>query len=203
MKVLNLYAGIGGNRKLWQNVEVTAVELNPAIAKIYQDFFPVDTVIVADAHQYLLDHFDEFDFIWDSPPCQSHSRARFWSSKGGLIKPIYPDIKLYQEILFLKHYFNGLWVVENVIGFYKPLIAPVEIGRHYFWSNFHIKKVSIKKSDINAGTIESWTKEIGLSLAGKEVGQRKDQIFRNCVEPELGLHILNESKKNIQSEMFG
>ena len=40
MKVLNLYAGIGGNRKLWQDVDVTAVELNPQIAKIYQDFFP-------------------------------------------------------------------------------------------------------------------------------------------------------------------
>ena len=31
MKVLNLYAGIGGNRKLWEDVEVTAVELNPKI----------------------------------------------------------------------------------------------------------------------------------------------------------------------------
>lgn len=26
IKVLNLYAGIGGNRKLWEGVEVTAVE---------------------------------------------------------------------------------------------------------------------------------------------------------------------------------
>ena len=29
MKVLNLYCGIGGNRKLWEDVEVTAVELDP------------------------------------------------------------------------------------------------------------------------------------------------------------------------------
>ena len=29
LKVLNLYAGIGGNRKLWTNVDVTAVEYNP------------------------------------------------------------------------------------------------------------------------------------------------------------------------------
>jgi hypothetical protein len=38
IKILNLYAGLGGNRKLWKNVEVTAVENNPEIAKIYQDF---------------------------------------------------------------------------------------------------------------------------------------------------------------------
>ena len=52
MKILNLYCGIGGNRKNWGNEhEITAVENNPKIAKIYQDFFPEDKVIVADAHQ--------------------------------------------------------------------------------------------------------------------------------------------------------
>jgi len=73
MKILNLYAGIGGNRKLWHhNHQVTAVEFNSDIAKIYQDLFPNDTVVVGDAHQYLLDHYKEFDFVWSSPPCQSH-----------------------------------------------------------------------------------------------------------------------------------
>ena len=37
LKVLNLYAGIGGNRKLWENVEVTAVEIEPDIATVYQE----------------------------------------------------------------------------------------------------------------------------------------------------------------------
>jgi DNA (cytosine-5)-methyltransferase 1 len=76
MKVLNLYAGIGGNRKLWKDVEITAIENDVQIAKIYQDFFPKDKVIVADAHEYLLKHFEEFDFIWSSPPCPSHSHIR-------------------------------------------------------------------------------------------------------------------------------
>ena len=76
IKVLNLYAGIGGNRKLWKGVEVTAIEINPEIAKIYQDFFPNDKVIITDAHQYLLEHYKEFDFIWSSPPCQTHSSFR-------------------------------------------------------------------------------------------------------------------------------
>ena len=43
MRILNLYAGIGGNRKLWGDEhEVTAVEYDSEIAGIYQDFFPND-----------------------------------------------------------------------------------------------------------------------------------------------------------------
>jgi len=148
MKVLNLYAGIGGNRKLWTDVEVTAVEFNPQIAAIYQDFFPNDKVIVADAHQYLLDHFKEFDFIWTSPPCQTHSKLNFsGKSRGSEFK--FPDMKLYEEIILLKTFFKGKFIVENVKGYYKPLIKPKENRRHYFWSNFHILNLrGIKKDDI-------------------------------------------------------
>jgi DNA (cytosine-5)-methyltransferase 1 len=107
-KVLNLYAGIGGNRKLWEEVQVTAVEYREDIAAVYKDYFPDDNVIVADAHQYLLDHYEEFDFIWTSPPCQTHSRARMWGFKNNRkVEKKYPDMKLYQEIIFLKHYFGG------------------------------------------------------------------------------------------------
>ena len=77
MKILNLYAGIGGNRKLWGDEhEITAVEYDPKIAAIYCDFFPNDKVIVTDAHQYLLEHCWEFDFVWSSPPCPTHSRIK-------------------------------------------------------------------------------------------------------------------------------
>ena len=125
MKILNLYAGIGGNRKLWgDSHDITAVEYKPEIAKIYQDFFPNDKVIIADAHQYLLEHFQEYDFIWSSPPCPTHSQVRFIATYGkdGKIrqKPVYPDMALYQEILLLTNYFRGKWCVENVIAFYPP-----------------------------------------------------------------------------------
>ncbi len=123
MKVLNLYAGIGGNRKLWKDVEVTAVENNKEIAKIYQDFFPDDKVIVADAHQYLLEHFKEFDFIWSSPPCYTHSKMNL----GTRHKKIrYPDMDLYQEIILLKQFFKSRWVVENVNPYYQELM-PAQI----------------------------------------------------------------------------
>ncbi len=144
MKILNLYACLGGNRYKWNEVksdiEVTAVELDPECARLYQERFPNDKVIIADAHQYLLDHYKEFDFIWSSPPCPSHSRARYWNSSNydTTTNPIYPDIKLYEEILFLQHYFKGKYVVENVIPYYEPLIPSKKRGRHLYWTNFNL-----------------------------------------------------------------
>ena len=181
MKVLNLYAGIGGNRKLWTDCDVTAVELNPDIAKIYQDFFPDDTVVVGDAHQYLLDHYKEFDFIWSSPPCPTHSRARFWGWSDK--RPVYPDMSIYQEVLFLKHHSTAKWVVENVKPYYEPLITAIELGRHLFWSNFFIKKIEHKSSDIR-------------KLSGTS---KKDKLLRNMVDPELGLHIFNQALSRIDN----
>ena len=52
MKILNLYACLGGNRYKWGNDhDITAVELDQDLAKLYQERFPNDKVIVADAHQ--------------------------------------------------------------------------------------------------------------------------------------------------------
>ena len=51
MRILNLYAGIGGNRTLWDGHEITAIENDSEIAKAYSDRFPQDEVIVGDAHQ--------------------------------------------------------------------------------------------------------------------------------------------------------
>ena len=106
MKILNLYAGIGGNRKLWEDVQVAAVEINSDIAEIYSDFFPKDEIIIGDAHQYLLDNHYKYDFIWSSPPCQTHSQIRYnLGVKNRGTKPVYPDMKLYEEILVLQWYF--------------------------------------------------------------------------------------------------
>ena len=210
IKILNLYAGIGGNRKLWTDVEVTAVELNPQIAAIDQDFFPDDTVIVADAHQYLLDHYDDgWDFIWSSPPCPSHSKIRNVAGVGrGQNKPIYPDMKLYQEIIFLNQIFqssgcnfNGRYCVENVQSYYEPLIKPQEIGRHYFWSNFKIAKIKLELDSIHHTIIKDKQKLLGFDLSKYKLDNRKDQILRNCVNPNLGLHILNSAFKLKQTTL--
>lgn len=200
LKILNLYAGIGGNRKLWTgNIEVTAVEINPEIAKIYKHFFPNDKIIVDDAHQYLLDHYKEYDFIWSSPPCPTHSKINF--SSGGRWNIKYPDMKLYQEIILLQSWFKGLWVVENVISYYEPLIKPQQSGRHYFWANF---KIDNKDYGVQIGTLihgtrkriirEAQVPELqalhGFDLKNIKI-KNKRQILRNCVLPKLGLYVFN------------
>jgi len=199
MKILNLYAGIGGNRKLWGDEhEITAVESNPDIAKIYQDHFPNDKMIVGDAHKYLLEHYEEFDFIWASPPCPSHSHIRkeLAVEARGQNKPIYPDMKLYEEILFLQGYFKGKWVVENVVSWYEPLIRPYHFGSHYYWSNFIIGGWK-ERNRGHMETIEGLEKVKGFDLTKyKNIDKRK--ILRNCVEPESGLHIFNCAFKEKQ-----
>jgi DNA (cytosine-5)-methyltransferase 1 len=204
MKILNLYSGIGGNRKLWGDEhEITAVEIEPKIAKIYQDFFPNDKMIITDAHQYLLGHFEEYDFIWSSPPCPSHSQLRFnmgfkADRKYAKVKAIYPDLKLYQEIILLKYWFKGLWVVENTIPYYEPLIAGVKSGGHIWWSNFNIGEFEHGNRNHRGGTVESLQDRKMLDISKYDI-ENKRQILRNCVEPETGLHILNEAlnKKEI------
>lgn len=190
IKILNLYAGIGGNRKLWKgDIDVTAVEIDKDIAKIYQDFFPGDKVIVGDAHEYLVEHFEEYDFIWSSPPCPSHSKVRrLMSGSGQQNKPIFPDMKLYEEVLLLQYYFKGKYVVENVMAFYKPLIKPFELQRHWFWSNFPIPKKEFKSDNIRYGNNEFRQENLGFDLS-KYQGVNKTLLLRNCVKPELALHL--------------
>ena len=196
MKILNLYCGIGGNRKLWgEEHEVTAVEINPDIAKIYQDHFPKDKVIIGDAHQYLLDHYKEFDFIWSSPPCQTHSSFRYnicVRFRGTAAK--YPDMTLYEEIIFLKHHATCKWIVENVKPYYKPLIEGKLIQRHMFWSNFDIPNIEIEKDKIRTAQIPDLQKKYGYDLSGYKLPNKR-QVLRNCVTPALGLHILQTCVK--------
>jgi len=201
IKVLNLYAGIGGNRKLWKNVDVTAVEIDPKIAKIYQDFFPEDKVIVGDAHQYLLEHYKEFDFIWSSPPCPSHSRVRRIPMQGGKThKLIYPDMNLYQEIILLIHDFKGKFVVENVMSYYEPLIKPFIIERHYFWSNFPLPKKNFETRDIIRDT-DNVGKDFEFDLSGYKI-PNKDTLIKNCVNPKVGLYIFELAFKKPQLTLY-
>lgn len=194
MKILNLYCCIGGNRKLWGDEhEITGVEIDPDIAKIYQDFFPKDRVIIADAHKYLEEHFDEYDFIWSSPPCPSHSHIRkeLGVEASGQNKPIFPDMKLYEEILFLQGYYKGKYCVENVVSWYKPLVQPQEINKHYFWTNFYINPIT-KESRCHMAGIKDLEARKGFDLS-KYKGIDKRKTLRNLVEPETGLHVFQEA----------
>jgi len=193
LSILNLYSGIGGNRKLWSDEhEVTSVEYNEQIAVIYKDLFPKDTLVIGDAHEYLLNHFSEYDFIWSSPPCQTHSsfRQNIGVRYRG-VKPLYPDMRLYQEILFLQTNFKGKWIVENVKPYYKPLIEPTAVlQRHYFWSNFDIPEAKFEHDKIRSAQIPDLQKLHGVDLSGYKI-KNKRQVLRNCVYSPIGKHILD------------
>ena len=212
-KILNLYACLGGNRYKWNEVsndiEVTAVELDPEAARLYQERFPNDTVIVADAHQYLLDHYKEFDFIWSSPPCPTHSKSRF--ARRETTSAEYPDLKLYEEVLFLGNWFEGKYCVENVIPYYEPLIPAKKRGRHLYWTNFNLpndlreRKISIMegKDEVN-----QWCIFHEFDFYKYKGEQRTDKMARNLVDYEAGKTILETAlgiikKSNIkQIELF-
>jgi len=212
MKILNLYACLGGNRYKWGDEhEITAVELDAELAKLYQERFPNDTVIVADAHQYLLDHYKEFDFIWTSPPCPTHSKIRMTQKNTSGFTPKYPDMKLYEEILFLQNYFDGKFIVENVIPYYEPLIPAQKRGRHLYWSNFLIPNIlSERKFKMcrEQDEVKALSKFHDYNFYKYKGKQRKDKIARNLVDYEAGKTILDTAmgiihKQDInQTELF-
>jgi DNA (cytosine-5)-methyltransferase 1 len=198
MKILNLYAGIGGNRKLWGDEhEITSIECDPDTIDVYKHFFPNDEVILADAHLYLIENFQNYDFIWSSPPCPTHTRFNFLTNNIPEKAKKYPDMKLYEEIIFLQNFYKtGLFVIENVISYYKPLIEPTLSDNHNFWANFEIP--FFEKSDRKIrGTVASFEykqERNGFNLDRFPVNKTKKRtMINNCVLPELGKAILDNA----------
>jgi DNA (cytosine-5)-methyltransferase 1 len=214
-KILNLYACLGGNRYKWDevadNLEITAVELDPELAKLYEKRFPNDTVIIADAHQYLLDHYKEFDFIWSSPPCPTHSKIRITQKTRDTFIPKFPDMKLYEEIIFLDNHFDGKYCVENVTPYYEPLVSAKKRGRHLYWTNFNLpNSLNERKLDGILCTMknEHQVLEKFHDITVKSnIGGYRD-VLRNLVDYEAGKTILEtvlgiERKQNIkQTSIF-
>jgi DNA (cytosine-5)-methyltransferase 1 len=193
MKILNLYAGIGGNRKLWGDKhDITAIEYDKPTADFYQKMFPKDQVIITDAHEYLLNNYKKFDFIWSSPPCPTHSDIRRCGVHAGQYEALYPDMTLYQEIILLQNFApkETRFVVENVVPYYDPLIPPTKkLHRHLYWSNFVIGDFVVssdrKHSDITGSSLV-----YGFDLKNSNIKDKR-KALRNMVDPELGLYIFN------------
>ena len=193
MKILNLYACLGGNRYKWGDEhDITAVEWDKELARLYQERFPSDKVIVADAHQYLLDHYKEFDFIWSSPPCPTHSRLV--QSNKNKIKMKYPDMSLYQEIIFLDKIYNGKYVVENVIPYYEPLIPAKKRHRHLYWCNFNLPNIlTNREARISTGLqeVKKLCEFHDYDFYKYKGKQPINKIARNLVDYEAGKTILD------------
>lgn len=203
MKILNLYAGIGGNRKLWGDEhDITAIEYDEPTAEVYKSYFPGDDVIITDAHQFLLDNYDKFDFIWSSPPCPSHSDIRRCGVHRGQNRAIYPDMSLYQEIILLENFApkKCKWVVENVIPYYEPLIQPTKkLHRHFYWSNFRISSFGNHDKNRVHDDIVGSNIVYGFNVKNSQIKDKR-KALRNMVDPDLALHILNCALGSYQAQ---
>lgn len=198
MRILNMEAGLGGNSNLWDDVkhEIVNVELDPRIAGVLQERKPRQIVLVEDAHEYLLRHYKDFDFVWTSKPCQTHSKMNLFTRHNTVR---YPDGKLFECIIFLQHRFKGKWVAENVVPYYKPYGDPKRIGRHLFWSNFEIPDFDIPTPPNFINLANNAGKKIMMDWL--DIHYEKNiyygnnhcpvQILRNCVHPKLGEHVFN------------
>ncbi|KKM67088.1 hypothetical protein LCGC14_1474740 [marine sediment metagenome] len=210
MKILNLFAGIGGNRTLWGDKhEITSIEINQQIACVYHKRFPKDKTIIGDAYDFFEKHYKEFDFIWASPPCPTHSCMMSLQKNKKL-----PEMKLWSLIIFLKTWSKALWLVENVKSYYKPLVNPTTfLGRHSIWSNIPLtnkrfdNKVRQEEKKINNARARGFMKlkddlkwlsnkhKIDLDLLNGFSKGKKIRILRNCVDYRIGNHVLKSLNK--------
>ena len=123
----------------------------------------------------------------------------------------FPDMKLYEEILFLKHLYNGKYVIENVIPYYDPLIPAQKRHRHLYWTNFNLPNVlTNREARISTGTSE--VKKLcefhDYDFYKYKGNQPTNKIARNLVDYEAGKTIFETAlgiikKQNInQTELF-
>lgn len=202
-KVLNLFAGLGGNiLKLDRDkYSIVSVEIDAKIAEVNKSNNPNDKVIIDNAMTFLKKDRNEFDIIWASPPCQKHTKM-MKATRHDVAD--FFDPMLWQVIVFLKHFYKGKWIVENVIPYYDCLIKPTcKMGRHLFWSNFDIRPIEVpnikgfitNSTKADTDRMKDW---LGISYEGNlyyKGNHCPGQVLRNCVHPDLGLHIINESHR--------
>lgn len=187
LRVLNAYAGIGGNRHLWPTEwHVTAVEIDPRVAAEYARRYPNDTVLVEDAHAHVMKRAHEYDARWTSPPCPTHSRLAVNVAKRKGVEPA-PDPRLWAEIEHLRS-LGGRYVVENVHTYYVPPIAPdVVTERHYYWTSTPPLAL---------------TPAVVLPISGRRVGLTADAIAQSYGLPHLPAGSVADRRKAMRNAVI-
>ena len=99
-------------------------------------------------------------------------------------------MKLYEEIIFLEHYFNGKYVVENVIPFYTPLIQGKERNRHLYWTNFNLPNTVSDRKNPDLGRtknlIDALSEFHDYDFRKYKGSQPTNKMARNLVDYEAG-----------------
>ena len=123
----------------------------------------------------------------------------------------YPDMKLYEEILFLKHIYTGKYVVENVIPYYEPLIPAYKRHRHLYWTNFNLPNILTNrkvKISIGKNEVKKLCEFHDFDFYKYKGKQKTNKIARNLVDYEAGKTIFETmlgitKKENVkQTNLF-
>jgi len=215
--ICNAFGGVGANTHNWSRDkhDITHIEYNKEIARCNEQLHPEDTVVVEDAIIHLENNWDQYDYIWASPPCPSHSSIRKAGAKKGQYTAKMPDMDLYSVIVFLDEFFQGEFTVENVKPYYKRLdkqerekirnrqtvIPPAsETSRHLFWSSHEVPEVRLPTQNIHHGNHSDMTEWLGIPELNDYTFQsvEKRKVLRNCVHPKIGEAILKS--KNVKQQ---
>ena len=147
LKILDLFCGLGGVARGFQtfliengiDFEYYAIDVDDRILKAHKVLNPRSIVIKRDAYSFSDEELCNYDFIWASPPCETHSIVGTWRRKIS----VDPDMRLY-ELIDRLYDLGKPFVVENVKPYYKPPIRPTSrANRHVLWSNLEIPPIKV------------------------------------------------------------
>lgn len=145
IKILDLFCGLGGVARGFQtyliengiDFEYHAVDINPRILLAHKIINPYSLTIKRDAYSFTDEELKKYDFIWASPPCETHSIAILWKKEK-------PDMRLY-ELISKLYNLGKPFIVENVKPYYNPPIKPTsKVCRHRLWSNLKITPINLR-----------------------------------------------------------
>ena len=167
MRMLDLCCGGGGAAKGYAKAGITnivGVDIGPHPRYPY--------AFIQDDMRNWLDRLDEFDFVHASPPCQLFSQARRSDNHPDLLTPTLEALRDW----------DGVWVVENVVGARRAMRPTVMLCGSSF--GLRVRRYRLFESNILIPPLECRHKEQGrpVSVYGHNMGRPRPNTglsFRN------------------------
>lgn len=216
LKILDLFCGIGGVARGFhdylQEHQIkylyVAIDIDKDVLKAHRALNPLSNVILRDAYSFTIDELETYDFVWASPPCETHSIAGIWTRK----RKVSPDFRLYELINKLNDA-NIPFVVENVKPYYNPPIKPTsKANRHRLWSNLSISpiKIDLPPFEKIKNTVKSLCEyhDLPIEIAKIIPSRKRRDALRDMVHHEIAYEIAKQvipqvldGKKLIQTKL--